>query len=153
MVTTPRLSEQALIQINQALFRLRNVYESRLRRERAGDSETLSVAEMGFVMVLGQAGRLTSRELSRRMDITPGTVSQYVSRLSGRGLLEQKRDTQDRRAWWLTLSDAGQEAYRGASEGSVQYTMDMLSVLDPDEQRVLHRLLLKASHGNGYEWQ
>jgi DNA-binding MarR family transcriptional regulator len=104
-------------------------------------------------MVLGQAGRLASRQLSGRMDITPGTVSQYVSRLSGRGLLEQTRDTQDRRAWWLTLTEAGQDVYQRAHAGSVRYTTDMLAMLDPDEQRVLHRLLLKASHGNGYEWQ
>jgi hypothetical protein len=44
MATTPRLSDQELIQINRAVFSLRNVYESRLRREGAGSGETLSVA-------------------------------------------------------------------------------------------------------------
>ena len=37
--------------------------------------------------------------------------------------------------------------------GAVQYTRDFLSSLSLSEQRTLHRLLLKASHDLGYEWQ
>jgi DNA-binding MarR family transcriptional regulator len=146
-----KLSEKELIQVNQAIFSLRNVYESRLREE-SGDAGP-SIAEMGVIMVLGQVGSVNSRSLARMMDITPGTVSQYVGRLERGGFLTQSREEGDRRSWLLALTAAGEELYREAFKGAVSYTRDLLSPLSDEEQRVLHGLLLKASRGNGYEWQ
>ncbi|HUX50382.1 MAG TPA: MarR family transcriptional regulator [Spirochaetia bacterium] len=153
MRKTNGLSETEYIQINQAIFSLQNAYESRMRRERDSQGDDLTIADMGVIMVLGQFGRITAKTLATLMDITPGTVSQYVSRLQVRGLINQERNDHDRRSWWLTLSDAGSAAYRSAFDGAVQYTRDMLRMLDSGQQRLLHDLLLTVSHGNGYEWQ
>jgi hypothetical protein len=51
------------------------------------------------------------------------------------------------------LTDVGQAAAQGVMAGAVAYTHDFLAALDEDEQRTLHRLLLKASHGLGFDWQ
>lgn len=153
MAKNSTLTDHEYIQINQAIFSLRNVYESGLRKEKGDAKNELSIAELGVLMVLGQADKITSRTLSVMMDLTPGTISQYVNRLRKRGLIDQLRDENDRRIWWLTLTKEGHDVYRSSYRGAVQYTRDMISMLDAREQRLLHDLLVKTSHGNGYEWQ
>jgi DNA-binding MarR family transcriptional regulator len=145
------LSDRELMQVNQAISSLRNVYESRMRADRRGKGPT--IAEMGVLMVMGQAGRINARTLSGMMGITPGTLSLYLSRLQGRGLVAQERDAEDKRTWLLSLTAKGKKAYLSSRTGAVRYTSDLISCLGPEERKTLHGLLLKLSHANGYEWQ
>jgi hypothetical protein len=50
------------------------------------------------------------------------------------------------------LTEMGQAAAQGVIGGAVEYTRDFVSALDRDEQRTLHRLLLKAARGLGFDW-
>ncbi len=102
--------------------------------------------------MLGQFAPLNSRRLSQLMDVNPGAISLYVQRLVEMGLVHKEQDADDRRNWQLTLTEAGQAAARGVIAGAVEYTRDFLAALDEDEQRTLHRLLLKAAHGLGFDW-
>jgi DNA-binding MarR family transcriptional regulator len=77
----------------------------------------------------------------------------YVQRLVDMGLVQKEQDGEDRRNWWLTLTEAGRVAYEAMVAGAVEYTHDFLSALDEDEQQALHQLLLKASHSLGFDWQ
>jgi len=104
-------------------------------------------------MVLGQFSPLNSRQLSQLMDLSPGVISLYVQRLVKIGLVQKEQDPQDRRNWQLTLTEVGQLAAQGVIGGAVEYTRDFLTALDEDEQQTLHRLLLKASHDLGFDWQ
>lgn len=147
------LSDREYIQINQSLFSLTHAYESRSasdeNRKRAG----LVLSDLSVLMVLGQFAPINSRQLSRIMDINPGTISLYVQRLVEKGLVEKDQDQEDRRNWWLSLTESGEEAYRMTVAGAVEYTRDFLSALNELEQLTLHRLLLKASHSLGFGWQ
>jgi DNA-binding MarR family transcriptional regulator len=147
------LSDKEYLQVNQALFSLAHVYESRMAGEETRNTLGLRLSDCSVLMVLGQFAPLNSRRLSQLMDINPGTTSVYVQRLVERGLVQRERDTADRRNWWLTLTDLGQTAAQGVIAGAVEYTRDFLSALDEAERQTLHRLLLKASHGLGFDWQ
>jgi DNA-binding MarR family transcriptional regulator len=87
------------------------------------------------------------------MDINPGTISVYVQRLVEMALVQRERDTEDRRRWWLTLTDEGEAAAQDVVEQAAAYTRDLLSALDEKEQETLRRLLLKVSHDLGFGWQ
>jgi DNA-binding MarR family transcriptional regulator len=147
------LSDKEYLQINQALFSLSHAYESRMAGEETRNTLGLRLSDCSVLMVLGQFAPLNSRRLSQLMDINPGTISVYVQRLVEKGLVQRERDTADRRNWWLTLTDLGQAAAQGVIAGAVEYTRDFLSALDEAERQTLHRLLLKASHGLGFDWQ
>lgn len=147
------LSDKEYLQVNQALFSLAHVYESRMAGEETRNTLGLRLSDCSVLMVLGQFAPLNSRRLSQLMDINPGTISVYVQRLVEKGLVQRERDTADRRNWWLTLTDLGQVAAQGIIAGAVEYTRDFLSALDEAERQTLHRLLLKASHGLGFDWQ
>ncbi|MBN1887279.1 MAG: MarR family transcriptional regulator [Thermoflexales bacterium] len=146
------LSGKGYLQVNQALFSLAHAYESRMAREEMHNTLGLRLSDCSVLMVLGQFAPLNSRRLSELMDVNPGTISVYVQRLVEMGLVEKEQDTQDRRNWQLTLTEAGQAAAQGIISGAVEYTRDFLAALDEAEQQTLHRLLLKAAHGLGFDW-
>jgi DNA-binding MarR family transcriptional regulator len=147
------LSDKAYLQVNQALFTLAHAYESRMAEEETRNTLGLKLSDCSVLMVLGQFAPLNARRLSELMDVNPGTISVYVQRLVEIGLVQKEQDAEDRRNWWLMLTDVGQAAAQGVMAGAVAYTHDFLAALDEDEQRTLHRLLLKASHGLGFDWQ
>jgi DNA-binding MarR family transcriptional regulator len=147
------LADKKYLQINQALFSLAHAYESRLAQETARNVLDLALSDCSTLMVLGQFAPLNARQLSRLMDINPGTISVYVQRLVKKGLVQRERDQEDRRNWWLSLSESGQVAFEAILAGAVEYTRDFLAPLDEAEQETLHQLLLKASHSLGFDWQ
>jgi DNA-binding MarR family transcriptional regulator len=147
------LSDKQHLQINQALFSLSHVYESRMAREETRNALGLALSDCSTLMVLGQFAPVNSRRLSKLMDINPGTISVYVQRLVEKGLVQKEQDLKDRRNWCLSLTQAGQVAYQGIIAGAVEYTRHFLAALDEEEQETLHQLLLKASHSLGFDWQ
>jgi DNA-binding MarR family transcriptional regulator len=146
------LSDKAYLQINQALFSLAHAYESRMASEETRNALGLKLSDCSVLMVLGQLAPLNASRLSELMDVNPGTISVYVQRLVEMGLVHKEQDAGDRRNWWLTLTEAGQAAAQGVIGGAVAYTRDFLAPLDEDEQQALHRLLLKAARGLGFDW-
>ena len=147
------LSDKEYLQVNQALFSLTHAYESRMAEEGERNAIGLKLSDCSVLMVLHQFAPINSRQLSRIMDINPGTISLYVQRLVEKGLVQKERDTKDRRTWWLTLTELGHVVADSVVTSAIAYTRDFLSALSPEEQRALHQSLLKASHSLGFDWQ
>jgi MarR family transcriptional regulator for hemolysin len=147
------LTDKQALQVNQALFSLVNAYEARMTQENPPDETGMTLYDCAVLMVIGQFAPIQSSELARRMDVTPSTISTYVRRLTQKGFVRMERDPQDRRTWWLHLTESGQPVYQMIVAGTVQYTRDFLSALSVEEQRVLHKLLHKLAHSLGYSWQ
>jgi DNA-binding MarR family transcriptional regulator len=146
-------SGKEYLQINQALFSLTHAYESRMAEEGERNAIGLMLSDCSVLMVLHQFAPINSRQLSRIMDINPGTISLYVQRLVGKGLVQKEQDTKDRRTWWLTLTELGQMVAEKVVASAIAYTRDFLAVLSQEEQHALHQSLLKASHSLGFDWQ
>lgn len=148
-----KLSSREYLQIDQALFSLAHAYESRMSQEEGQKPTGLTLSDRAVLMVLGQLQPINSAKLSTVMSINAGTISVYVQRLVTKGLVRREQDADDRRNWWLTLTEEGMPAYEETIAGTVDYTSDFLSALDKSEQRALHSLLVKASHSLGFDWQ
>ena len=146
------LSKQQCIQLNQAVFSLANAYRSRMLRDGTVERTGLTLPDRSTLMVLGQFEPTTARDLSKRMDINPGTISVYVQRLVERGLVRRTQDESDRRTWWLALTESGRTAYRETIDGAAAYTRDFLQPLTAEQQSALHGLMLKIAEGLGYAW-
>lgn len=146
------LSKQQCIQLNQAVFSMANAYRSQMLRDGGGERTGLSLPDRSTLMVLGQFEPITARDLSQRMDINPGTISVYVQQLAKRGLVERVQSENDRRTWWLSLTEEGKAAYRDTLDGAAAYTRAFLQPLTVKEQSTLHGLMLKIAEGLGYAW-
>ncbi len=147
------LSKKQFLQINQALFSLTQAYYARMTAKEKSSPSGLALSDRAVLMVVGRFAPLNSRQLSKTMNINPGTISQYVQQLINKGLIQKQQDVKDRRHWWLTLTSEGKTAYRETIAGAVSYTRDFISVLSESEKLALHRLLLKVTHSLGFEWQ
>jgi DNA-binding MarR family transcriptional regulator len=147
------LSSKEYLQINQAIFSLAHAYESRMAAAEAQRPTGLTLSDRAVLMVLGRFAPTNAAKLSTVMDINPGTISVYVQRLVTNRLVQREQDTDDRRNWWLALTEQGKAAYDETIAGTVDYTRDFLTSLGMGEQRKLHSLLLKASHSLGFDWQ
>jgi DNA-binding MarR family transcriptional regulator len=147
------LSDKEALQVNQAIFSLAHAYDARMSRENPPERTGMTLFDCAVLMVIGQFAPINSRELSRRMDVSASTISIYVRRLIRKELVRMERDQEDRRAWWLHLTETGQVAYQMIVAGTVGYTRDFLSGLNEEEQHTLHSLLHKAAHSLGFTWQ
>ena len=146
------LSNEACIQINQAVFSMANAYRSKMQRDGVVDATGLTLPDRSTLMVLGQSSPTTARNLSKAMDINPGTISVYVQRLVEKGLVTRSQDEKDRRTWRLSLTENGEAAYQETLVGAASYTHHFLGSLTDEEQIAFHQILLKISAGLGYEW-
>jgi len=147
------LSDQQAIQVNQALFSLAHAYETCMAKENPPSQTGMTMFDCAVLMVIGQFTPINSRELSKHMDVAASTISVYIRRLTQKGLVQMERDQDDRRTWWLHLTETGQFAYQVMVAGTVRYTNDFLSALSETEQQTLHELLQKAAHALGFSWQ
>ena len=147
------LSDKEYLQLNQALFSLTQAYSIRAAKYEKNNPTGLTFSDRSVLMVLGQLAPINSRQLSSMVSINPGTISQYVHSLVKKGLVQKKQDKNDRRNWLLGLTKKGQVSYQETITDAVAYTKDFISSLSEKEQKTLHQLLLKASHGLGYRWQ
>lgn len=67
------------------------------------------------MLALWQHGPLSVRELSRLLQLDPGTLSPLLKRLEAAGLLRRERDPRDQRNLALALTDRG-KALRAEAE-------------------------------------
>ena len=147
------LSDKQYLQINQAVFSLANAYRVRCINEKVKEGLGLTLPEQAVLMVLGQLTPINSRQLSRAMNINPGTISVRLESLIKKKLVKKEQDQEDRRNWRLLLTEEGEELYQLTIAGTATYTRDFISVLSKNEQRDLHRSLSKIAHSLGYDWQ
>ena len=89
----------------------------------------------------GSPYELTPGQLASSMMVTPGTVTQRLTRLEDAGLISRSHQTTDRRVVTVTLSDTGRELVDTILPAHLANERRLLSSLTSDEQDVLSSLL------------
>lgn len=87
---------------------------------------------------------MTLGELSRRMMVSNGNVTGLVDRLVGEGLLQRRQSDTDRRAHYVSLTDAGHRAFAAMAAEHEDWVADLFGDLSPAEVETLMALLGKA---------
>jgi DNA-binding MarR family transcriptional regulator len=91
--------------------------------------------------LLRHDGHLTQRELQAYVPTSPATLSEILSKLEAKGLIERTPLESDRRQLDVRLTEAGRERARDMEEHKREFEQDCLSVLDLDERQQLIGLL------------
>jgi len=92
------------------------------------------------------AAGLRLSELAGRLGVSAPTVSVSVGTLERKGLVRKAPAADDARALAITLTEAGRAEARGLAEWP-DLLLDTVSELDPDEEAVLLKALLKVIRG------
>ena len=102
-----------------------------------------------ILMVLNETGTITQRELTRRLGIQPGSVSEVIAKLERAGLVERASSEEDRRTADILLTEEGKRQALEALEQRQRRHKEMFSTLTPEEKAQLLALLDKIN----VDWQ
>jgi DNA-binding MarR family transcriptional regulator len=94
------------------------------------------------MLALWQRGVLSVKDLSRLLQLDPGTLSPLLKRLEAAGLLRRERDPKDQRNLALALTDRGQ-ALRAEAEKIPAGIVERLG-MPVDELMALHGALTEV---------
>ena len=92
--------------VAQARYVLRKVF--RLVEEEAKRAGIDPLAHQALIQIYGSDdGALKVREVAERLDITPAFASTLIQSLEKKGLVLRRRDAEDQRVIWITVTVKG----------------------------------------------
>ena len=88
-------------------------------------------------------GEMSQLELSTYFDLKPGSLSEILSKIERKGLIERTRNPEDRRQLIIKLTDAGSEAAAKDQAARIWFRQNAFTALTPEEQAQLADMLEK----------
>jgi MarR family transcriptional regulator for hemolysin len=82
---------------------------------------------------------LSQRELAKKMGVEGPTLVRHLDRLEGQGLIQRRRDPQDRRVTRVAVTPAGEKLLKSLRRVAEAMDADVRSLLGPEGYDVLHR--------------
>jgi DNA-binding MarR family transcriptional regulator/N-acetylglutamate synthase-like GNAT family acetyltransferase len=132
------VGDQSLEERVEAVRRFNRFYTQHIRvlNERYLRSR-FSVAEARIMWELAQRSSATTAELCSDLGLDPGYTSRILSRLRGRGQIDQKPSENDPRQAVMRLSEAGRKSFAKLDARSRDDMATVLAVLPEKDQRRL----------------
>ena len=93
----------------------------------------VSLVHLNVLMVLSTTGPMSMSRLAEALDISVASVTGVVDRMEARGLVERRRDTDDRRVIMVTAAEGGNRIFAEIDERRRQSLGVLLSALSRDE--------------------
>jgi MarR family transcriptional regulator, 2-MHQ and catechol-resistance regulon repressor len=106
----------------------------------------LTEAEFAALEALHHKGPLLLRELQKKVLVSSGGMTYVVDRLVGKGLVERRPCTTDRRATFAALTAAGERLMRRIFPAHAEVLKRAVAGLSRDELRQATALLRQAGH-------
>lgn len=128
-----------------------NQFSRHLRRVLGEQYATAGLPEStAFVLeaVATATTHLTQADLARELNISESSLCGLVERMRQEGLLQRERSWKDRRKSVLTLTPAGEEAYRMISQIHEELDEQLLASLTSEHRQQLSHLLDMLLHQN-----
>lgn len=101
----------------------------------------LKARHYGALAVLAAEGPHTQRDLGEKVQVDRSTMVAVIDELERLGLVERRRNPEDRRRYELTLTPAGSETLSKAEVVAEEVQEAVLAPLDDAQRRQLHELL------------
>lgn len=96
-----------------------------------------------ILKALEKEGALYQQDIQQYLQVTPGTISEMISKLENKGLVERKRNEEDRRAVEISLTEKGRESI---SKLENEAEDDLYEALSDEEKEKLYEILVKLNN-------
>ena len=100
---------------------------------------------LGVLRIVGELGPVSQRAISDHLGLDASDVVGVIDILEAAGMVERRRDPDDRRRHAVVLTDFGERAARRLKVVMGEVEARVLAGLDPDEQRQLAELLHRVA--------
>lgn len=97
-------------------------------------------SQQDAVLALLRQGPLNQKQIQEQLSTRPGSVSELISKLESKQLVERRRDDADRRRVVLSLTEKGQDAAMIHKERPAE---DLFAAFSEEEKEQLAGLLEK----------
>lgn len=112
---------------------------------RIGKPLGLRPVEFTILQLLAHNPNVTQKQLAHTLAIAAPGMTVLLDRLASRGLVERKRNDEDRRSQVVHLTEEGQSLAHRSHEISLTMEQELLRNLSPAEQAMLFELLSKVA--------
>jgi DNA-binding MarR family transcriptional regulator len=141
--TFPQLPEELVASVTFLLKRLG--YAAKDRAMEAYESTGLRPYHHAILIVLGEGSRETQGAIADALGFDRGQLVGLLDELEERGLVERRRDPNDRRRHLVRLTVEGKQMLRRLRLLARRIDDEFLAPLDDDERAALHALLLRLA--------
>jgi len=107
----------------------------------------IRIPEWRVLVVLGDAGPQTQRDLVRATQQDKVAVNRACKALETRGLVLRRANTRDGRSHHVELSEAGRAIHERIMPLALEMERSILGNLSEGERKLLERLLERVRHG------
>lgn len=105
----------------------------------------LELRQFGLLRLLANSHGSSQRALGAMLQISPNRMVALVDGLESKGLIERRTHPEDRRAYTVTITDAGAAALSKAMEAGLGVELEMCAPLEASEREQLLGLLHKLA--------
>ncbi|GGB15730.1 MarR family winged helix-turn-helix transcriptional regulator [Allosediminivita pacifica] len=142
----PRTSaDHGYVLDDQIGFLLRRAYQRNSTLFLSMVPGNLTTTQFSVMNRLAEDGPMSQNHLGRSVAMDGATTKGVVDRLIARGLLQTRRDPQDRRRHLVSLTPEGVAVIDEAVEAAIRVTEETLAPLREKERETLLKLLTKIS--------
>jgi DNA-binding MarR family transcriptional regulator len=110
---------------------------------------SLTLAQAGLLRLVARAPGQSQQAIARQLGTPPSRLVLLVDGLQERGLLERRRNPEDRRHYALYLTEGGSRFMAELGRIGSAHEADLMTGLSPQEQGVLHDLLARLAVSQG----
>ncbi|WP_329530956.1 MarR family winged helix-turn-helix transcriptional regulator [Streptomyces sp. NBC_01450] len=125
--------------LTEAVTRLRRALRASIRTDYPW--ETLPMAQVELLQVLGEHSPARISDLAARQRLAPSTVSGLIGQMITAGLVAREVDPVDRRASVVTLTDAGRDQLAAWTTAHERRMDAALAALDDTERAAIANAL------------
>lgn len=123
------------------LTRATNSLETRLSDHNA--IEKLTPTQFGVLETLYHIGPMCQNEIGAKLLKSSGNMTLVIDNLQKHGLVNRKRNPEDRRMITVSLTETGRDLISRIFPQQVKAITEEMSVLNPEEQEMLGNLCRK----------
>lgn len=109
----------------------------------------LAPPHAGILRTLGSSPGITQQALASMLRMVPSRLVALLDTLDTRGLVERRRNQDDRRSHALHLTGKGREMLGTIGDVAREHQRDLLAALTEDERNQLHSLLQRVADQQG----
>ena len=133
-----------LSKLDQAIMKL-----GRKMHEKSSEIFNISPAQKHVLMVLGDGGPTTIKQLSEKLNVTSGATTQHVDALEKLGFVNRIVNIENRREVVVSITPKGWEEFKDMSKKKSHALSTLFESLDDQELNTMVNLIEKVANNGG----